>query len=163
MKKFLISMVAMMTIASAAMAQDTTGKQRPAGRPDKEQMAQMQTERMAQNLELNEAQKAKLLDLNKEYADVFQFMRPPHRNGGHHPQAMKPGTEQQARPQAPQGENKMQRGEGRHRPDEAQMKKMHERREKYEAELAKILTPEQLNKYQEQKKNHKPHMRKRDN
>ena len=53
-----------MTIATAAMAQDTTGKQRPAGRPDKEQMAQMQTERMAQNLELNEAQKAKLLDLN---------------------------------------------------------------------------------------------------
>ena len=104
-----------------------------------------------------------MLDLNKEYADVFQFMRPPHRNGGHHPQAMKPGTEQQARPQAPQGENKMQRGEGRHRPDEAQMKKMHERREKYEAELAKILTPEQLNKYQEQKKNHKPRMRKRDN
>ena len=58
MKKFLISMVALMTIATAAMAQDTTGKQRPAGRPDKEQMAQMQTERMAQNLELNEAQKA---------------------------------------------------------------------------------------------------------
>lgn len=144
MKKMMITMLAALMIVGSATAQDRQ-------RPSKEEMAKMRTERMAERYGLNEAQKAKLLELNTEYADVMRPMGPPpgmQRPGnGERPQAA-PGNGE--RPQGGQGQGNRPRF-GAPNPE------MQQRMAEYETKLEKILTPDQMAKYNEDKANFRQH------
>ena len=63
MKKFLMTMVALLTM-TAAVAQDNDNRER---REFKKPTPEEMTNRMAEELNLDDQQKAKVLELNKEY------------------------------------------------------------------------------------------------
>ena len=73
MKKFILTIVAALTM-TAATAQEKKDEQREPRQITPEAM----TDRMAKQLELTDDQKAKVLELNKAYADMFKGpgMRP---------------------------------------------------------------------------------------
>lgn len=64
MKKWMITAALLVFVGMGAFAQDMKTKERP----DPETRAKMMTDRMAEKLELNEEQKAKILAINLEYA-----------------------------------------------------------------------------------------------
>ena len=140
MKKIVMTMVALLTM-TAAVAQNNGNGERRFQRPTPEDM----TNRMADQLKLDDKQKAKVLDLNKEYESVLMggmgrgFGRGqggPGGNGGGFQ-----GGQQGLRPQMT-GE---QRAERPKRCGERQ-----EKRQEYEKKLQKILNDDQFKTYQEQ-------------
>lgn len=155
MKKIFATMVALLAM-TAAMAQQSDNKERRAPRKID---AQEMTDRMAKELNLDDAQKAKVLDLNKEYQDVLGgpgMGRGP--RGGHHghrPHAeggQKTDGQTGATEQAPK--EKPQAGEGHKRPElteakKAEMKQRMAKREEYDKKLKTILTDDQQKKLQE--------------
>lgn len=64
MKKWMVTAALLVFVGMGAFAQDMKTKERP----DPETRAKMMTDRMAEKLELNEEQKAKILAINLEYA-----------------------------------------------------------------------------------------------
>ena len=106
-------------------------------------MVKAQTERMVQEYGLNEAQKAKLLELNTQYAGKLRM-------GGRGGQR---GGQRFGGPQGGNQQGSMQQGERPSREQmEARMKEMRANREAYNAELKNILTEEQFSKYEEAEK-----------
>ena len=84
-----MTLAAMLLVANAAMAQDTkVNKQMPS----KADMAKHRTEMMAKKYNLDDNQKAKLLELNTKYANQFGPMR------GHRPGAQQMGCCKQQKP-----------------------------------------------------------------
>ena len=146
MKQLLMTIVAAVMFNSAAMAQDQEkGKK-------KEEMAKHRTEKMVKDYDLNESQAAKLLELNTKYADK---MRPHHGpRGPHGPHGMKG-----QRPEPPKGDMKGERPEPPTKEMKAEMEKKRAEMEKeqkaYDAELQKILTPDQYKLYQHDMKKHR--------
>jgi len=143
MKQLLMTIVAAVMFSSAAMAQDQEkGKK-------KEEMAKHRTEKMVKDYDLNESQAAKLLELNTKYADK---MRPHH--GPHGPHGMKG-----QRPEPPKGDMQGQRPEPPTKEMKAEMEKKRAEMEKeqkaYDAELQKILTPDQYKLYQHDMQKHR--------
>ena len=158
MKKSLMIAIVSVALSLQVSAQDngTNGPRQF----DRNEMIQRRTESTASRYGFDEAQKAKLLELNKKYADVIPMMGPrgggPGRMGG-----MRPGRGQSADNNA-SGDNQNSRpregmrpggprqgfgggGPGRFRPDPEKM-------QQYETELQSIMTPEQYAKYQEDRK-----------
>lgn len=138
-----MTIVAAVMFSSAAMAQDQEkGKK-------KEEMAKHRTEKMVKDYDLNESQAAKLLELNTKYADK---MRPHH--GPHGPHGMKG-----QRPEPPKGDMQGQRPEPPTKEMKAEMEKKRAEMEKeqkaYDAELQKILTPDQYKLYQHDMQKHR--------
>lgn len=136
MKTLILAVAAVFALSSNAMAQDSNQGQREHKRLSNTEMAQMQTNRMSEQLGLDDTQKAALLKLNTEYTGKM-----------HHGMGPMGG---------PRGQ-RMQNDTVKHeRPTEAQMqemrKQMDETRASYKAELKKILTEEQYAKYEEQEK-----------
>ena len=125
---------------------------------DKTEMAKMRTERMTQELGLNDKQQEQLLKLNTEFADKMPMRGPRgprHGQGGHHGRQgspQKPDIDAQtgASPQA--GAPDMKRERPSQEQMEARHKEMQANREAYQNELKKILTEEQMAKYQEAEK-----------
>ena len=116
MKKILLTMVALLSM-TAVMAQDGDKKERKA---PKEFNAEEMTNRMADDLELTAEQKAKVLDLNKEFVkDQKEQMK----------------------------ERKEQMKERKERMEKR--KEFGEKRKAYNEKLKSILTPEQYKKFQE--------------
>ena len=76
MKKIVMTMVALLTM-TAAVAQNNENGERRFQRPTPED----QTNRMAEQLKLDDKQKAKVLELNKEYDGVL--MGGPRMGRGH--------------------------------------------------------------------------------
>ena len=146
MKQLLMTIVAAVMFSSAAMAQDQEkGKK-------KEEMAKHRTEKMVKDYDLNESQAAKLLELNTKYADK---MRPHHGpRGPHGPHGMKG-----QRPEPPKGDMQDQRPEPPTKEMKAEMEKKRAEMEKeqkaYDAELQKILTPDQYKLYQHDMQKHR--------
>ena len=143
MKQLLMTIVAAVMFSSAAMAQDQEkGKK-------KEEMAKHRTEKMVKDYDLNESQAAKLLELNTKYADK---MRPHHGPRGPH------GMKGQ-RPEPPKGDMKGERPEPPTKEMKAEMEKKRAEMEKeqkaYDAELQKILTPDQYKLYQHDMQKHR--------
>lgn len=146
MKQLLMTIVAAVMFSSAAMAQDQEkGKK-------KEEMAKHRTEKMVKDYDLNESQAAKLLELNTKYADK---MRPHHGpRGPRGPHGMKG-----QRPEPPKGDMKGERPEPPTKEMKAEMEKKRAEMEKeqkaYDAELQKILTPDQYKLYQHDMQKHR--------
>ncbi len=127
--------------------------------------AEMMTERMAKELNLNDAQKAQVLELNKKYADMF-------RHPGHHgPKAPRGGNgccckgdqkppqmDNGQAPAAPDADKAPQ--DFKKKPDfdkKPDMKEMKAKREAYDKELKTILTKDQYKQYQKQQEERKAH------
>lgn len=120
MKKILLTMVALLSM-TAVMAQDGDKKER---RAPKMFTAEEMTDRMANDLELTAEQKAKVLDLNKEFTKDQQTQ-------------MKEREKAREKAREKQMEKRKEFGE---------------KRKAYDEKLKSILTPEQYKKYQEQHK-----------
>lgn len=120
----------MLAVSVSANAQQ---KMQERKMPSKEEMAQRMTDRMVEKYGLNDEQKAKLLELNKEYGDKMQRPRriTPRRN-------LNKGDDN-GNPTQPA------------RPSEEEMKKLREQtrqnHEAYNSKLKEILTDEQYKKY----------------
>jgi hypothetical protein len=97
-------------------------------------MIQERTDRMAEKYGLDDAQKAKLLELNKEYS--FRMERPEDRQ--HERMRQKPALDEKKKLEF-----------------EARMKEMQARREAYEEALKGILTEDQYKAYQKDQEHRK--------
>ena len=132
MKKIFFVMMTLLMSASMIMAQGRGPKDGKQENVDPKVRAERMTERMAKDLSLNDTQKAELLKLN--LAEVEKR------------------AECKANPQTPPSE-----GENPAKLTDEQRQQMRAEREAqrtaYNAQLQKILTPEQFTKYTEQEKN----------
>ena len=141
MKKIVMTMVALLTMTAAVAQNNENGERREFKKPTPEEM----TNRMADQLKLDDKQKSKVLDLNKEYEGVLGgpgmgrgFGRGQGGPGG--PGGFQ-GGQQGQRPQL----TEEQRAEMR-----KQMEQRMEQRQEYEKKLKDILTDDQYKTYQKQ-------------
>lgn len=128
MKKMVLMALAAMMMTSAAMAQDNK-QERP--NISKTEMAQKRTDQMVKQYGLDKKQAKSLQALNEKYGEK---MGP---RGGRH---MGP------RPEGKRPEGKRPEGQGGQHGDFG--KQIAETMKAYEAELQKIMTPEQFKQYQ---------------
>ena len=126
MKKILLVMMALLTMTTA-MAQPSDRK------APKKMTHQEMTTQMTSKLKLNDAQKAKVVALNKEYQDILMPPEPPKMADGSRPEPPKNGDK--AMPK---------------KPDSKHMAK----RQEYEKKLKQILTDEQYKNYQKMQPPH---------
>ena len=163
MKKMTLTMVALLSM-TAMQAQDNNSIQTaeqaeaktlilPEGqRPkvmDLNGTPDLRTEHMAKELSLTDEQKAKVLELNKEYQDVFaQNPRQNNMRPRRQPQAdgETGATAQQQRRQRPQLTEEQK----------AEMQQNMEKRKAYNEQLKTILTAEQYEKYQKMQMRRSP-------
>ncbi len=141
MKKIVLTMVALLSM-TAVMAQDAKSERKAPKEPSAEEM----TNRMANDLKLTDEQKAKVLELNKEYKDV---LKAPRRPRGPRPDAQSGATQQEDQKDFKKG----QRPERPELTDEqkAKFKAHHAKRQEYDKKLKQILTDDQ---YKSWKKKH---------
>lgn len=135
MKKIVLTMIAILSM-TVAMAQND--EKRDGNRGPRQFTPEQMVENLAGRLNLNDDQKAKLLELNKEYKDVLGGPRWGGRNGGNRPQRNENAGEGQ-RPQRPQLTEEQR----------AQWQERMKKRQEYEEKLKGIFTEEQYKQYQE--------------
>ena len=126
MKKIIVMMVALLSMTTA-MAQPSDRK------APKKMTHQEMTTQMTSKLKLNDAQKAKVAALNKEYQDILMPPEPPKNADGSRPEPPKNGDK--AMPKKPNSKHKAKRQE-------------------YEKKLKQILTDEQYKNYQKMQPPH---------
>ena len=126
MKKIFLVMMALLTMTTA-MAQPSDRK------APKKMTHQEMTTQMTSKLKLNDAQKAKVAALNKEYQDILMPPEPPKNADGSRPEPPKNGNK--AMPKKPNSKHKAKRQE-------------------YEKKLKQILTDEQYKNYQKMQPPH---------
>ena len=126
MKKILLVMMALLTMTTA-MAQPSDRK------APKKMTHQEMTTQMTSKLKLNDAQKAKVAALNKEYQDILMPPTPPKNADGSRPEPPKNGDK--AMPKKPNSKHMAKRQE-------------------YEKKLKQILTDEQYKNYQKMQPTH---------
>lgn len=152
MKKIALTLVALLTM-TAAMAQQSDNKER---RGPRKIDAQEMTDRMAKELSLDDKQKAKVLELNKEYQDVLggpgMGRGPRGGRGGHRGQ--RPDSLKKTDGQTGATQQTPQAGERPQRPQlteaqKAEFEKRQAEREEYNQKLNKILNGDQQKKYKE--------------
>lgn len=142
MKKNIIALVAVAMMATTAMAQnDSINKRQMRERKfDPTEMVKKRTEGTATRYGLDEAQKAKLLELNTKYAKSMMGPRmQPRRPGGMNRPQGRPERDSVNRPE-PNEEMKAKMEERR--------KKMEEDMAAYNKELQSIMTADQYKSYQ---------------
>ena len=83
MKKAILTMVALVMMGGAAIAQDEQKKDNDKRMPNKTEMIQRRTDMMVNRYGLNDKQKEKLQKLNTEYADKLGGPGMGMRRGGH--------------------------------------------------------------------------------
>jgi Spy/CpxP family protein refolding chaperone len=140
MKKIVLMMVALLSMTAVQAQESDNNKNQQQFRGPRQMTPEQMTERMTNDLKLNDEQKTKVLALNKEYEKVIAGpgMRGP-------------------RPQRPDGESGATAQNGQQRPERPQltdeqreeMKQRMEKRQEYEKKLKEILTEDQYKKYQE--------------
>jgi len=147
MKKTLLITTALLLTVMAFAQGNRQGFQRP----DEATMVKMRTERMAQQLGLDEAQTAKLLELNQKYPNAM--MGGPGGPGMGRP-ARETRNDQNVTDENTTGKKakkakKAKKTEGETNDREARMKEIQASQEAYETELKGILTEEQFKTWQE--------------
>lgn len=135
MKKFILSLIAMLTVMTSAFAQNEGNNgQRP--RFNREEMVKFRTERMVKKYGLNAEQAAALLALNEKQMPMMR-----HPRNGQRPEKAD-STAQRPRREGKKAEGMGERKNRGHRFERQNM-------EAYNAELQKIMTAEQYKSYQE--------------
>lgn len=151
MKRFFLLMTAAVLMGTTAVAQDN--------RPqfDRTEMIKQRTDQMVEKYKLNETQAKQLLDLNTKNAETMGPMMGMGRMGGGRPGGM--GGRRGGGQAGPGGQGAPQMGGGGFQMTEEQRarfeemrKQREENQKKYDAELEKILTPEQFKSYQDDQK-----------
>ena len=140
MKKIVMTLVALLTMTSAIAQESNQENNRPniEMRGRRQMTPEMMTENMAKQLNLTDEQKAKMLDLNTQYKDMF---RGPGMRG---PIRQRPSD-------ASNGASEQKRREGRPEMTEEQkaaMQQMQEKRKEYNEKVKEILTEEQYKEYE---------------
>ena len=176
MKRMVLTLMAAALVCSSAFAQEKKDEQRPEPKFDKAEMVKHRTDETVKRYNLNDKQAKQLLELNNKYADKMG-PRPPHHGpkggpgrppkdkddakcqcpeppkDGKRPEAPKDGK----RPTPPQdGKHPTPPQDGKH---QEHHKQMEETMKAYDAELQKIMTPEQYKQYQadmEKRRQHGP-------
>ncbi|MBO4892066.1 MAG: DUF4890 domain-containing protein, partial [Prevotella sp.] len=149
MKRIVMMMAAAVLMSTAAMAQGNNG-QRP--QFDRTEMIKQRTDQMVEKYKLNETQAAQLLELNTKNAETMGPGMGMRMGGGRGQGGRRGGG--QGGPQmggqgAPQmGGGGFQMTEEQRAQFEEMRKQREENQKKYDAELEKILTPEQFKSYQ---------------
>ncbi len=131
MKRYLLAIMAAFTMSSVVLAQETT-ERKPMS---EEEIIKHRTERMVKSYGLDDAQAAKLLELNKKFASKL-----PRR--GMRPRGQRPDMKGQ-KPMEPKNAEGPAEQKAK-RPDFEQMKK---NIKEYDAQLQTILTQEQYEAY----------------
>jgi hypothetical protein len=152
MKKIMMTMAVALMMSGAAFAQSDNlqSGNKQGQRPTEEQMAQRMTEQMVSTYGLTDAQKTKVLALNKKYAGKIPMGGPrggkgPGRGPKHGSNAStKVDAQTGATQQAPSSEERTKRRQ-----------EMKTNREAYNKELKAIFTDAQYQKYTENEKNRK--------
>ena len=139
MKKMLMTLLAAVIVSTAAVAQNKDDNKSPQDNNRRQEMVKHRTDRLVKDYQLNDKQAKQLLELNTKYADK---MRP------HHPRHHGPHGMKGQRPEPPKGDVKGERPEPPKGDRQDRRKEMDETMKAYEAELQKIMTPEQFKKYQ---------------
>ena len=139
MKKMMMTLLAAVVVSTAAVAQNKDDNKSPQDNNRKQEMVKHRTDRLVKDYQLNDQQARRLLELNTKYADK---MRP------HHPRHHGPHGMKGQRPEPPKGDKKGERPEPPKGDRQDRRKEMDETMKAYEAELQKIMTPEQFKKYQ---------------
>ena len=139
MKKMMMTLLAAVMVSTAAVAQNKDDNKSPQDNNRKQEMVKHRTDRLVKDYQLNDQQARQLLELNTKYADK---MRP------HHPRHHGPHGMKGQRPEPPKGDVKGERPEPPKGDRQDRRKEMDETMKAYEAELQKIMTPEQFKKYQ---------------
>ena len=134
MKQIMMTLLAAVMISTAAVAQDKSGNKPLVDNKRKQEMVKHRTDKMVEDYKLDDKQAKKLLDLNTKYADKMR----PHPHGHHGPHGKKG-----ERLEPPKGDRQDRR------------KEMDETMKAYDAELQKIMTPEQFEKYKADMKKHR--------
>lgn len=144
MKKTILAIAAAIMMSANVAAQDKQEQVQQPQQPDRTEVIKQQTDQTVKDYGLDEAQAAKLLTLNTEYAEKIPMMFRGPRGGqrGQRPQANR------QRPQRPDGAVQGQRPPRGERP-QMDREEMRKNMEAYNAELQKIMTEEQYKKYQE--------------
>ena len=151
MKKIMFTMAVALMMTGAVFAQSSN---KQGEKPTQEQMAQRMTERMVSAYGLSDAQKTKLLALNKKYAGKFPMggQRGGRRNGqgknGNAETGVKTDAQTGATRQAMSQEERTKRRQ-----------EMQANREAYTKELKAIFTDAQYQKYTENEKNRRQQRR----
>ena len=150
MKQMMITMMAALLISTSAVAQEESKAQRPEKKFDKTEMVKHRTDETVKRYSLNDKQAKQLLELNNKYADKMG----PRGGRPHHGPEGKPG-----RP--PKGERPDAKGERPEPPKDGQHMERHKQMEEtmkaYDAELQKIMTPEQYKAYKADMEKHRKH------
>jgi len=145
MKKIVFAIATALMMSMSAMAQDAEQAQRGERRQlNGTEMIQNRTNETVKKYGLSEEQAAKLLELNTKYADKMG----PRMAGG--PRGQRGAGFQGKRPQPQQGDSISR--EGRRGFGGGNLEEMRKNREAYDAELKGILTPEQYEAYQADRK-----------
>ena len=139
MKKMMMTLLAAVMVSTAAVAQNKDDNKSPQDNNRKQEMVKHRTDRLVKDYQLNDQQARQLQELNTKYADK---MRP------HHPHHHGPHGMKGQRPEPPKGDKKGERPEPPKGDRQDRRKEMDETMKAYEAELQKIMTPEQFKKYQ---------------
>ena len=138
MKQMIMTLLAAVMVSTAAVAQDKDCNKPSEDNNRKQEMVKHRTDKMVEDYQLNDKQAKKLLELNTAYADK---MRPPH-HGHHGPHGMRG-----QRPEPPKGDMNGERPEPPKGERQDRRKEMMETMKAYDAELQKIMTTEQYEKY----------------
>ena len=166
MKKLIMTMAAVVLMSASATAQNEKECKCKCHEKkiDKTEMVKHRTDEMVKRYELNDQQAKQLLELNTKYADKMHPRGPHHgpKGGPRPPKADKDGKAQRPEPPKDGKDGKAQRPEppkdGKHGDHKAHHQQMAETMKAYDAELQKIMTPEQFKAYQaDMQKRHEHH------
>lgn len=127
MKQMMMTLLAAVMVSTAVVAQNKDDNKPSEDNNRKQEMVKHRTDQVVKDYQLSDKQAKQLLELNTKYADK---MRP------HYPRHHGPNGKKGERPEPPKGE----RGD--------RQKEMEDTMKAYEAELQKIMTPEQFKRYQ---------------
>ena len=149
MKKMILAIAAAMMMSVTMTAQENVSeKKEDMKRPDMTEMVKQRTDETVKKYGLNEEQAAKLLELNTKYSDRMGGPRRGQRpDGMRRGRGMRPDS---ARFQAPRQREEM-KGDRQERRDAPAMREgrpdFRKQMEEYDAEIQKIMTEEQYEKY----------------